>query len=210
METDKTLTNKTLSDRLAHAAVDRGKIIIGLVAVFWAVEIIDTIALSNRLEAQGIQPRSLRGLDGILWSPFLHGGFGHLIANTIPFIMLAAFTLVLGVRRFVQGSLIIIVVGGFAVWLLAIGSNENHVGASGWIFGLFGLLVANGVFERKVRSIALALVALALYGTSFAFGLVPTPGRSWEGHLFGLLAGVFAGWLLTRRSEAPAVETTSL
>ena len=190
----------SMSDRVSQTVLSRAKLVSGFVAVFWLVEIIDTVVLSSRLESNGIQPRSLDGLDGILWAPFLHGGFAHLIANTIPFMLLAGLSLALGVRRFALASVIIIVAGGLAVWLFAIGSNENHIGASGWIFGLFGFLVSTAVFEHRLRSIALALVALVFYGTSMLFGLVPTPGRSWEGHLFGLLAGVLAGWFLTKRA----------
>jgi membrane associated rhomboid family serine protease len=172
----------------------------------WFIEIIDTVALDDRLQGNGIQPRSPEGIDGILWSPFLHGGFAHLISNTIPFAILSGLTLVRGVRRYVSASAIIIVLGGLLVWLFAIGSNENHIGASGWVFGLFGFLIASAWFEKRPLSIGLAIVALALYGSTILFGFLPRPGLSWEGHLFGFVAGVAAARILTTR-RARAADT---
>lgn len=167
----------------------------------WMVEILDTVALDDRLESHGIQPRSIAGLDGILWAPFLHGGFAHLISNTIPFVLLSALALAKGVVRYVSASTVIIVLGGLLVWLLAIGGNETHIGASGWIFGLFGYLVATAWYERRPVSILLAVVAVVLYGSTILFGFLPRPGLSWEGHLFGFVAGIAAARLFTPRKK---------
>jgi membrane associated rhomboid family serine protease len=167
----------------------------------WLVEILDTVALDNRLESSGIRPRSVDGLDGILWAPFLHGGFAHLISNTIPFVLLSALVLAKGLRRYVTASAIIILLGGLLVWLFAIGSNEIHVGASGWVFGLFGYLIATAWYERRPLSILLAVVAVVLYGSTILFGFLPRPGLSWEGHLFGFIAGIAAARLLTPRKK---------
>ncbi len=168
-------------------------------AVMWFVEILDTVALDDRLQGNGIRPRSVDGIDGILWSPFLHGGFRHLISNTIPFAILSGLVLVRGTRRWLSASAVIIVLGGALVWLFAIGSNEVHIGASGWVFGLFGFLVASAWFERRPVSIVLAIVAVMLYGGTILFGFLPRPGLSWEGHLFGFIAGVAAARILTSR-----------
>ena len=179
-------------------------IIAGVLALMWVIEIVDTVALNDRLQGNGIQPRTTEGIDGILWAPFLHGGFRHLISNSIPFAILSGLTLVRGIQRWVAASAIIIVLGGALVWLLAIGSNEVHIGASGWVFGLFGFLVASAVFERRPLAIGLALVALVLYGGTILFGFVPRPGLSWEGHLFGFIAGVVAARALTPRRPTAA------
>ncbi len=186
-----------------------GLIVIAL-GVMWFVEIVDTIALDDRLEGNGIRPRSAEGLDGIAWAPFLHGGFPHLISNTIPFAILSGLTLARGIRRYVSASLIIIGLGGALVWLLAIGSNENHIGASGWVFGLFGFLVASAWFEKRPVSILLALIAIALYGGTILFGFLPRPGLSWEGHLFGAVAGVAAARILTSRASTSALDPPDL
>ena len=79
-------------------------------ALMWAIELVDSIGLDDRLEGNGIRPRSIDGLDGILWSPFLHGGIAHLVGNTIPFAVLSGLALTGGVHRYVQASAVIIAV----------------------------------------------------------------------------------------------------
>ena len=186
---------------------------IGVIAValttMWLIEIVDTVLLGDRLQQHGVHPRDLGGLDGILWSPFLHGGFGHLIGNSIPFVVLSGLVLTGGLRRYLNASAIIIVVGGLLVWALAFGSNENHIGASGWIFGLLGFLVAAAIFEKRALSIAVGLVALFFYGSTILLGVVPRDGVSWEGHLFGVIAGVIAAKVLSSRST-PAKRSSEL
>lgn len=163
----------------------------------WVVEIL-SVGIDS-IDSNGIRPRMLDGLDGILWAPFLHSGFPHLISNTIPFAILSGLVLIRGTRRWISASLIIVVLGGLLVWLFAIGSNENHIGASGWVFGLFGFLVASAFFERRPLSIGIGLITLFLYGGTILFGFVPRPGLSWEGHLFGFIAGVVAARILTAK-----------
>ena len=185
-------------------------LVAGALVIMWIAEIIDTI-LGGDLDGAGIRPRSIDGLDGILWSPFLHSGFPHLISNTIPFAILSALVLVRGARRWINASVIIIALGGLLVWALAIGSNEVHIGASGWVFGLFGFLVASAFFERKPLSIGIGLITLFLYGGTILFGFVPRPGLSWEGHLFGFIAGIVAARVLSsRKVKSVAVNPDNL
>ena len=164
----------------------------------WIAEIVDTV-LGGDLDGAGIRPRMVDGLDGILWSPFLHSGFPHLISNTIPFAVLSALVLVRGPRLWINASVIIVALGGLLVWAFAIGSNEVHIGASGWVFGLFGFLVASAFFERRPLSIGIGLITLFLYGGTILIGFVPRPGLSFEGHIFGFVAGVVAARVLTSR-----------
>ena len=177
-----------------------------VIGIMWVTEVVDTV-LGGRLDSNGIIPRSTAGLDGILWAPFLHGGFWHLISNTLPFAVLSGLVLVQGVRRWINASVIIVIAGGLTVWAFAIGSNECHIGASGWVFGLFGFLVVSAILERKLMSIGIGLVTLFFYGSTILFGFVPRPGLSWEGHLFGFIAGVIAARILANR-ELKSVATT--
>jgi len=178
-------------------------LVAGALAAMWVVQVINSFIPSVNLESNGIQPRSVEGLDGILWSPFLHGGFAHLISNTIPFVVLSGLALAGGARRWLSASAIIVGLGGLLVWAFAIGGNENHIGASGWVFGLFGFLVAAAFFERRPLAIGLGVAALFLYGSTILFGFVPRPGLSWEGHLFGFVAGIVAARVLSRRRNSP-------
>ena len=179
-------------------------LVAGALGIMWVVEIL-SVGIDS-IDNNGILPRMLDGLDGILWSPFLHSGFPHLISNTIPFAILRGLVLVRGAKRWLSASAIIIGLGGLLVWAFAIGSNENHIGASGWVFGLFGFLVLSAFFERKPVSIGLGLITLFLYGGTILFGVIPRDGISWEGHLFGFIAGVVAARVLSRRA-AKSIET---
>ena len=166
------------------------------VGSMWIVEGADQAVLDQRLDQAGIVPRELDGLPGVLWAPFLHYGFGHLLANTVPLLVLGGLVAIKGTTRFLEVTIGVILLGGLGTWLF--GRSGVHLGASGIVFGYFGYLVAAALFERKLRSILLGLTALVLYG-GLVWGVVPTTERvSWEGHLAGLVAGVFVAWYVTR------------
>lgn len=168
------------------------------VVVLYAVEIVDAI-VGGRLDAGGVQPRRLGGLDGIVFAPLLHGGWGHLASNTMPLLVLGFLLALSGLRTWLQVTALVWVVGGFGVWLLA-GSDTNHIGASGLVFGWLAYLVVRGVFSRNLVQIALGLVVLVVYGSVLWGALPGRPGVSWQGHLFGALAGAVAAWLLAPRA----------
>jgi membrane associated rhomboid family serine protease len=168
-----------------------------MAGMFWIVEIGDAVLWGGDLDRAGIHPRRLDGLDGVLWAPFLHGGFGHLISNTLPFLILGGLVALRGVRRWLIVTGIIVVAGGLATWVLA--RPSIHIGASGLVFGYITYLITTGFFERRLRWIMVGVVVFFLYGATLLWGVVPTgDGVSWEGHLFGALAGVLAAWLTAR------------
>ena len=169
-----------------------------MAAVMWVVEIADQV-LDGRLDANGIEPRDVEGLDGIVFAPFLHGGFDHLIGNTIPFLLLGLAIAIGGLARVATVTAIVAVVGGFGTWLIA-PANTVHIGASGIVFGYASYLVARGVYSRSLAQIALGVVVLAVWGTTLLQGLVPEDGISWQGHLFGAVGGVLAARVLHRRA----------
>jgi membrane associated rhomboid family serine protease len=178
-----------------------GFVLIGsMVILMWLAETIDIVA--GDLDDAGIHPRDADGLFGIVASPFLHAGFGHLIGNTIPFVVLGAAIAVGGLLRTAAVVGIVAVVGGLGTWLTA-PSNTVVIGASGLVFGFATYLVARGAYSRRPWHIAGGLLVLALYGWTLLVGLVPTPGVSWQGHLFGAVGGVVAARLLHRTRPAP-------
>ena len=177
-----------------------------LLAIMWTIEILDTAILSDRLQGNGILPRRISGLDGVLWSPFLHAGFPHLISNSIPFGVLSLLILTGGRARYIKASALIIVIGGLLVWAFAIGSNENHIGASGWVFGMLGFLLAAAVLEKRPLSILAGFVAIIFYGGTILISFVPTDGISWEGHLFGFIAGMLAARLTVQKRSLPSLD----
>jgi membrane associated rhomboid family serine protease len=179
-------------------------VVAALAALMWIVEAVDQVA-GGRLDRNGIVPREIDGLDGVVWAPFLHGGFDHLIGNTIPFLLLGFAVALGGVARVVVVTVVVAVVGGVGTWLVA-PANTVHIGASGIVFGYAGYLVARGVFSRSARQILLGVVVLAVWGATLLRGLAPETGISWQGHLFGAIGGVVAAHLLHRRAtprEAP-------
>jgi membrane associated rhomboid family serine protease len=177
----------------------RGMIVVAAMAsLMWLVEVVDQVG-GGSLDRNGIEPRDVDGLDGIVWAPFLHGGFDHLIGNTIPFLLLGFAIALGGVARVVAVTVIVALVGGLGTWLVA-PANTVHIGASGIVFGYAGYLVARGVFSRSAGQIALGVVVLAVWGTTLLRGLVPETGISWQGHLFGAIGGVIAARVLHHRA----------
>ncbi len=166
------------------------------VAVMWVVEIVDLVA--GDLDSAGIRPREVDGLVGIALAPVLHGGFGHLMSNTVPFLVLGAAIALSGLARIAAVTVIVALVGGIGTWLIA-PSATVHIGASGLVFGFAAYLIARGVYSRRVLHLAAGLIVIVVYGTTLLFGLVPTPGVSWQGHAFGAVGGVVAAWLLDAR-----------
>lgn len=171
----------------------------GMAALMWAVEIVDAAAFE--LDRNGIVPREVEGLDGIVFAPFLHGGFGHLIGNTIPFLLLGAAIALGGLARVAAVTAIVALVGGVGTWLTG-PDGTVHIGASGIVFGYAAYLVSRFAWSRRALDLLLGFVVLAVYGTTLLVGLVPTPGVSWQGHLFGAVGGVVAARVVHRRRAA--------
>ena len=162
------------------------------VAAIWIVEIVNFF-LGHSLSSWGILPRTVGGLIGIPLAPFLHAGLWHAVSNTMPLLILGALTLIGGKSRFWPQTVGIVLLSGVLVWLFARGAI--HVGASGLVFGYFGALLARAYFERSLVAIAIAGVTMILYG-GILWGLLPLRSYiSFEGHLFGLIAGVLVVWL---------------
>jgi membrane associated rhomboid family serine protease len=171
----------------------------GFVAFMWLIELVDILVFRQALNIYGILPRQIIGLRGIVFAPFLHGGLGHLIANSLPFLILGWFVMLQETSDFFVVTGITMLVSGLGVWLF--GSPGLHIGASGVIFGYLGFLLLRGYFERNIPSILLSLIVAVLYGSTI-WGVLPLQqGISWEGHLFGFIGGVVAARLLTRRKK---------
>ncbi|MFN8523285.1 MAG: rhomboid family intramembrane serine protease [Chloroflexota bacterium] len=167
-----------------------------MIGLMWVLELVDQLLLRQWLNGLGIRPRSISGLWGILFAPFLHGGLAHLVANTVPFLILGWLVLVRRTSDFFIVTVVVMLLGGLGVWLLAPG-NTVHIGASGLIFGYIGYLLLRGYFERGIVSIAIAVAVAFFYGGAL-WGVLPNqPGISWQGHLFGFLSGGVAAKMLS-------------
>jgi membrane associated rhomboid family serine protease len=177
-----------------------------LVAAMWAVELVNALD-SYRLDRDGIVPRNLSHLDGIVFAPFLHASFSHLLGNTIPFVILGFAIALAGAGRLLRVSLIVALVSGLGVWLTSPGGTVT-VGASGVVFGYATYLISRGLFDRRIGEVLLGIVVLLLFGGALISDLIPRSGISWEAHLFGGVGGVLAAAMLARpargRTSAPA------
>ena len=180
-----------------------GITILTFVALLYVIEVFNQMS-GDRLEDNGIRPLQSDGLWGILFSPLLHANWQHLMANTLPALVLGFLMTFAGLSRFVFATAIIWIVGGFGTWLIGdvgntCGGNTNIVGASGLIFGWLTFLLVFGWFTRNVWEIVVGLVVLFFYGTILlgALPVVGCTGISWQGHLCGGIAGVFAAYVLS-------------
>jgi membrane associated rhomboid family serine protease len=169
-------------------------LLFGLLGAMWVVKILDLLPFLH-LAHHGIHPRTVSGLPGIVTAPFLHANFAHLALNSLPFIILGGIVLLSGVRVFWGVTIFVTMIGGLGVWLFS-QKFTNHIGASGLIFGYLGFLLARGVFEKSWTSILIACAILIGYG-GLLLGILPLrTGVSWQGHLFGFLAGIAAARLM--------------
>ena len=178
------------------------------VALLWIIEIID-VASGSRLERNGIEPRSVDGLWGILFAPVLHDDWQHLIANTVPMIVLGFLVLLSGMARGLAATGIIWVVGGFGTWLTA-GAYSNTIGASILIFGFIAYLLVRGFFTRRLGQLAIGVVVFVLYGSALWFVLPSDPNISWKCHLFGAVGGIVAARMLSADARAERARTKAL
>lgn len=171
------------------------KLLVVLVGLMWLSEIVDT-ALHGRLDQYGIVAREPDGLFGILTAPFLHLGFGHLISNTLPLVTLGALIAISGAMRLFSVTAIVTTIGGLGTWLVS-PPHTITIGASGLVFGYAAYLIARGIFNRRIGQVLIGVVVVLVWGSALLGGLLPQDGISWQGHLFGGIAGLLAAWFLS-------------
>lgn len=165
-----------------------------ILCIPWIIFFISNLT-GKRLLLLGIIPRHLVGLPGILFAPLLHANFNHIFFNSIPLLVLSNFLLINGLNYFLEVTLIITVISGFLIWCFA--KSGLHVGASAVITGYWGLLVSDIYRQGTLTAIILGVLSLYYFAGIF-LGVFPgKKGVSWEGHLFGLLAGVATSYLIT-------------
>jgi membrane associated rhomboid family serine protease len=171
---------------------------IQLLLLIWAVFIVDAVLVNISFCKYGILPRQINGLIGILTCPFLHASPAHIISNSMTLLPLLYISVIFFKRETMPAIGIIIFIGGGLVWVF--GRSSYHVGASGLIYGLVGFITFYGIFEKRILPILIGIIVGLTYGTSMLIGMLPIfPGVSWEGHLFGGVAGVFAASYLSKK-----------
>lgn len=160
--------------------------------LLWAFNIFNWV-IGSRLNVLGTYPRNLFGLVGIIFSPLLHKDFNHLLFNSIPLFILGLAILARGPEIFAWVTLVVVVIGGLAVWLF--GRKALHIGASGLVSGYFGYILVTAYLQPSYTTILLAILVFYYFGSIF-FGIFPREDKvSWESHLLGFLSGILAAFL---------------
>lgn len=149
----------------------------------------------------GVYPQTLKGLRGVVFSPFIHGDIQHIYHNTIPLFVLS--TALFYFYRPITWKVLVfgILFSGFLTW--CIGRPSYHIGASGLIYVLVSFTFFKGVFAKHYRLIALSLLVIFLYGSMIWYAIPLEKGISWEGHLSGLIVGLLFALFFRKEIAKP-------
>ncbi|MFJ1763047.1 rhomboid family intramembrane serine protease [Amycolatopsis sp. NPDC088138] len=179
-------------------------VMVGLLAVLWALQIVNSLDDYGLSHEFGIEAREPGSLPEIFSAPFLHLGWDHIEANSGPLFVFGFLAAYRGVKKWLGVSVLIIVASGLGVWFVSPSSSVT-VGASGLVFGYFGYIIVRGLFDRHPIDIVIGLVMALCFAYQFS-SLLPTDEQvSWQGHMFGFVGGIVGGWLFRdRRPKAVA------
>jgi membrane associated rhomboid family serine protease len=173
--------------------------VLAFVGFIWCAFFVGHI-LPFQLESYGVTPRTFRGLVGIPMAPFLHANLEHLVSNTIPLVVLLLLLAGSRGRSWAVVTSIMLLSGGL-LWLF--GGPAIHIGASSLIYGLIAYLIVSGIRELRIVPMIVSVVVGLLYGGTLAAGVLPSSAShiSWEGHLFGAIAGAAVAYWQTKERD---------
>jgi len=203
--------SKTDSDINTEGAFYRKKLLLSMIipGIFiffmWLVKIIEVL-FEIDLSGFGIYPLSAKGLQGIFFSPFIHGDFKHLFNNSLPLFFLSVALFYLYTEVALKVFIWTYFLTGLLVWIA--GRESWHIGASGLVYGLASFLFFSGIIRRYFRLIALSLLIVFLYG-SMVWGIFPGIYKnvSWESHMLGFFSGVVLSvWYRKEGPQRPVYE----
>jgi membrane associated rhomboid family serine protease len=175
------------------------------VFLMWLVKICEVL-FEIDFSGLGIYPLSLQGIPGIIFSPFVHADFTHLLNNSLPLLLLSIALFYFYSEIALKVFSLTYLLTGILVWL---GGREAwHIGASGLVYGLASFLFFSGIIRKYFRLIALSLLVVFLYG-EMVWGLFPGIYRniSWESHMLGFFSGiVLAVWYMKEGPQMPVYD----
>jgi membrane associated rhomboid family serine protease len=160
-----------------------------MLLIIWLVKIIEFSQQTN-FDFLGIYPLKAKGLAGIIFSPFIHGDFKHLYANSIPLFILM--TALFYFYKEIGWKIFLFIYLTTNVWVWVMARPAWHIGASGLIYGLASFIFVSGIIRKHSRLMAVSMFVLFLYG-GLVWGIFPNfyqEDISWESHLMGLIAGI--------------------
>jgi membrane associated rhomboid family serine protease len=178
-------------------------VMVGLIALIWIVQVFNWLANYSLSLELGIMARNPASLPDIFTAELVHGGWAHIEGNSGPLFIFGFLAAFRGVKKWLWVTLLIVIVSGLGVWVTG-PENSITVGASGLLFGYLGYVLFRGLFDRRLIDIVIGVVLALSFAYTF-ISLLPLAGEgiSWQGHLFGFLAGVVGGWLFRERKAKP-------
>ncbi|MFA7492817.1 MAG: rhomboid family intramembrane serine protease [Proteiniphilum sp.] len=174
------------------------------VVLIWLSFVVDYAGLFEwNLSRLGILPGVVDGLIGIVFSPFIHGSFSHLLSNTLPLLIMIWFLFYFYSKIAFGAFVCLWLSSGFFTWL--IGRGAYHVGASGLVFALLFFLFFSGVFRKYIPLVAVSMIVAFIYGSTiwsiFPITEMVDATISWEGHLSGAVSGLI--FAIVFRKQGP-------
>lgn len=166
--------------------------------IIWLIELMaETTGI--RYTGLGIRPRTMEGLIGIFTAPFIHANLDHILSNSLPIFLVG--TGLIYFYKEIAWRVIFMIWSFTGIWVWFMARPESHIGASGLIYGFVCFLFFSGVLRRDTRLMAVSMLITFLYG-SMVWGILPVDQMvSWESHLSGSVAGIFAA--VYYRHEGP-------
>jgi membrane associated rhomboid family serine protease len=189
------MVNNTMGAAVRSAGAQlkaRVLLLSAFVGSMWLTFLVSAAIPSLHLNQHGVMPRTVSGLQGILFAPWLHANLGHIMANTSGLLILGWLCMWPRLSNFWEALVGSMMGAGLFAWLF--GSTWSvHIGASGVVFGFAAYLVARGFYTRNILAMLVALFVAGSYGLSMFMGVLPIyPGLSWESHLGGAIGGFLA------------------
>jgi membrane associated rhomboid family serine protease len=181
-------------------------VMVGLLAVIWGVQLLNALEGYDLSLEFGIEARNPFSLPDILTAPFVHASWSHIEANSGPLFIFGFLAAYRGVKKFLGVTLLIIGASGIAIWVMS-APNVVTVGASGLLFGYFGYIIVRGIFDRHLIDIVIGVVMALCFAYQLTALLPTQQAISWQGHLFGFIAGIAGGWLFRERRRKPDTAT---
>jgi membrane associated rhomboid family serine protease len=163
-----------------------------VVVIMWLVYWSDYLFLYD-FHKLGVLPKTSDGLKGIFFMPWIHAhqDFKHILNNSVPTFLLMTLLFYSYKEVAVKVFILSWLLTGFMLWIFAKNNGAYHIGMSGVIYSLAAFLFTSGVLRKYLPLQALSLFIVFVYG-SMIWGIFPTEQHvSWEGHLSGLLVGIF-------------------
>ncbi len=166
-----------------------------VIALMWLVFAVNLLVPAMDLNALGIAPRTLLGLRGIVFSPFLHADLLHLVSNSLGVVLVSLLvTISVGRQKMLSALLLSVLFSGLWTWLFSLASVV--IGASGVVYSLIGVLFSYARYSPSLRSWLSALLALFIFSGTLLALFRLDPDISWAAHAGGLISGLLIGRLL--------------